>query len=202
MSEGVLLVFSRAPIPQYTKTRLIGLLGGEGAARFHQAVLFKMLVIAEESDYAALELWCDGDVDHWFLKQCAGRFAVTVQVQQGDDLGDKMYFAMQSALARYDFAAVIGSDCPSLTGAILNQSYRYLQCGKDAVLGPAVDGGYYLLGLREANPSVFRGITWGGADVAEQTRENFADLKLGYVELETLADVDTAEDYLQYRWFV
>ncbi len=109
-----------------------------------------------------------------------------------------MHYATKTTLAENAFVVLIGSDCPEITTDILNQSYQHLSNGKDAVLGPASDGGYYLIGLKKPNSSIFQDIAWGEASVAERTRQNFSDLGLDYVELEELSDVDTPDDYQRY----
>jgi rSAM/selenodomain-associated transferase 1 len=195
MIKSALLVFTRAPVPGQTKTRLIPLLGTKGAAEFHQTVLLSTLAEANASDFGTVEIWSATENGHPFLKQCGLDYSCAVKIQQGNNLGEKMHHATETTLAENTFVVLIGSDCPAITTDILNQSCQHLSNGKDAVLGPASDGGYYLIGLKEPNPEIFQDIVWGEGDVAEGTRQNFADLSLDYVELEELSDIDTPEDY-------
>ena len=109
-----------------------------------------------------------------------------------------MNHATDVALVTNNFVVLIGSDCPAISTDILNQSYQALSNGKDAVLGPSSDGGYYLIGLKKPNPVIFQDISWGEGDVAERTRQNFIRLGLDYVELEELTDIDTADDYQKH----
>jgi rSAM/selenodomain-associated transferase 1 len=198
MTKSALLVFTRAPIAGQTKTRLIPLLGAQGAAEFHQTVLVETLVNARASDFETVEVWCDTELKHPFLQQCILNFSCTTQIQQGNDLGEKMNHAMHVALTTNSFVVLIGSDCPALTIDILNQSCQQLSNGKDAVLGPSRDGGYYLIGLKKPDPGIFQGINWGECDVADRTRQNFIRLGLDYIELEELSDIDTPDDYQKY----
>jgi len=198
MIKSALLVFTRAPMPGQTKTRLIPLLGAQGAAEFHQTVLQSTLAVANASDFETIEIWCATENDHPLLKQCGLDYACAMKIQQGNDLGERMHHAIETTLAENAFVVLIGSDCPEITADILNQSYQHLSNGKDAVLGPASDGGYYLIGLKKSNSSIFQDIVWGEANVAERTRENFAELGLNYVELEELSDIDTPDDYQRY----
>jgi len=198
MNKSALLVFTRAPVPGQTKTRLIPLLGTQGAAEFHQTVLQSTLAEANVSDFGTVEIWCATENDHPYIKQCELDYVCAMKIQQGNDLGEKMHHAIETTLAENAFVVLIGSDCPAITTDILNQSYQHLSNGKDAVLGPASDGGYYLIGLKKPNPYIFQDITWGEANVAERTRQNFADLGLDYVELEKLSDIDTPDDYQRY----
>ena len=198
MNKSALLVFTRAPVPGQTKTRLIPLLGAQGAANFHQTVLQLTLAESRASDFRTVEIWCATEIDHPFLKQCELNYACAMKIQQGDDLGERMHHATETTLAENTFVVIIGSDCPAITTDILNQAHQHLSNGKDAVLGIATDGGYYLIGLSVSNPDIFQDVAWGEGNVAERTRQNFADLGLDYVELEELPDIDTPGDYQRY----
>jgi len=195
MTKSALLIFTRAPIPGQTKTRLVPLLGVQGAAEFHKTVLQATMVEAKASVFATIEIWSATENDHSFLKQCALDYSCAMKIQQGNDIGERMHHATDTALMEKELVVLIGSDCPALSTDILNQAYLALVNGKDAVLGPAKDGGYYLIGLKKANPDIFQDIAWGEGDVAERTRQNFNRLGLDFAELEELADVDTPEDY-------
>ena len=198
MSKGALLVFTRAPVPGQTKTRLIPLLGAQGATEFHQTVLQLTLGKAKASIFETVEIWCRPDINHPFLQQCSLNFSSTLQIQHGNDLGEKMNHAMNDALIINNFVVLIGSDCPTITTDILNQSYQALSNGKDTVLGPSSDGGYYLIGLKKPNPDIFQDISWGKSDVADKTRCILNRQGLDFVELEELADIDTPDAYQKY----
>ena len=198
MIKGALLVFTRAPVPGQTKTRLIPLLGAQGAAEFHETVLSETLANAKASMFETVEIWCEPDINHPFLQQCSLNFSCALTVQHGNNLGEKMHNATDVALVINNFVVLIGCDCPAISTDILNQSYQALSNGKDAVLGPSYDGGYYLIGLNKPNPMIFQDISWGEGDVAEMTRQNFIRLGLNYIELAELADIDTPDDYQKY----
>jgi glycosyltransferase A (GT-A) superfamily protein (DUF2064 family) len=89
---------------------------------------------------------------------------------------------------------VVGSDCPGFDPAYLCAAAKVLGEGNDAVLGPAQDGGYVLIGLRRSHPGLFDGIGWGSATVAEAQRERFRSLGFNWRELPVRADVDRPED--------
>ena len=194
MSNGALLVFTRAPMPGATKTRLIPLLGAHGAAAFHRTILLQTLQTAEASEFSHIEIWSDAQSP--FIEQCGCYFSSAVKRQKGKNLGEKMANAFAETLPKQDFAVLIGSDCPALTPVILNQAYAALTRSAEAVLGPAVDGGYYLIGLKKADAAIFQGMPWGSTEVAARTRSMLARLKLKYAELATLTDIDTPADYL------
>ena len=198
MNKGALLVFTRAPVSGQTKTRLIPLLGAQGAAEFHETVLSETLADAKASIFETVEIWCEPDINHPFLQQCSLEFSSALQVQHGNNLGEKMHNATNKALVINNFVVLIGCDCPAITTDILNQSYQALSNGKDVVLGPSSDGGYYLIGLKKPNPDIFQDMSWGKSDVADKTRHILNRQGLDYVELEELADIDTPDDYQKY----
>jgi len=198
MIKGALLVFTRAPVPGQTKTRLIPLLGVQGAAEFHETVLSDTLANAKASIFETVEIWCEPDTNHSFLQQCNLDFSSALQIQYGNNLGEKMHHATNKALLTNNFVVLIGSDCPEISTDILNQSYQALFNGIDAVLGPSCDGGYYLIGLKKPNPDIFRDMSWGKSDIAKKTRTILNRQGLDYVELEELADIDTPDDYQKY----
>ena len=193
-TEGVLLVFTRSPVAGETKTRLIPVLGREGAARLHRLLLRNTLKLALQSQFCNVELWCTPTTDHPFLQECSHKFAVKLCCQEGEDLGQCMQNALASTLSRYAFAVIVGSDCPVLTTDLLNRAYLQLQSGMDALLGPSEDGGYYLFGLRRYTPPLFAGIDWGGNNVVEMTYKQLAALGWHWNALDTLWDVDRPED--------
>jgi len=98
MNKGALLVFTRAPVPGQTKTRLIPLLGAQGAAEFHETVLSETLANAKASMFETVEIWCEPDINHPFLQQCSLNFSCALTVQHGNNLGEKMHNATDVAL--------------------------------------------------------------------------------------------------------
>ena len=190
-----LIVFARAPHPGLVKTRLIPLLGAEGAAALHVRLLKHTLATVRKASFADIELHCAPTADDPFFRFCAGHFGVRVFAQAEGDLGARMHAAFEHALPACPHAILIGSDCPALTPRHLRQADRALHEGVDAVFVPCEDGGYALVGLRRPNPRIFSGITWGGDAVMADTRRQLAALGWQWRELETLWDVDRPEDY-------
>ncbi|MCB0489902.1 MAG: TIGR04282 family arsenosugar biosynthesis glycosyltransferase, partial [Cyclobacteriaceae bacterium] len=121
------------------------------------------------------------------------------QKQVGDDLGQRMQNAFEYAFAAgYEQACIIGTDCLELNTEILAGAFRQFENG-DTVIGPAEDGGYYLLGLKQIIPTLFLNKRWSTDSVLFDTIEDFKKLQLSFIELETLNDVDT-EDDLPMDW--
>ena len=171
-----IIVFARAPRAGRVKTRLIPLLGEQGAARLHARLLRRALTTALEADLGPVELW-------------------TMRRQRGADLGARMYHAFARSLRRAERVVLIGSDCPVLRASDLRKAARWLAGGTDAVFAPAEDGGYALVALRRVSPQLFRGVQWGGAQVMAQTRARLAALGWRWRELPLVWDVDRPEDY-------
>jgi uncharacterized protein len=193
-TDGVLIIFTRSPVPGKTKTRLISILGEQGAANLHTVLLKHTLKMALRSQFTNVELWCTPSTDHPFLQECSYKFAVKLCVQYGENLGHRMQHALQSSLDKYAFAVIVGSDCPLLSADILDQAYSVLQRGKDAVLGSSEDGGYYLLGARKHDPDLFNTIRWQKQNVFEQTRQRLQSMGWYWDELQSLWDVDVPDD--------
>jgi len=192
--EARILVFAKAPVPGQVKTRMIPALDGAAAADLHARLTRHALTSATSADLAPVELWCTPDTAHPFFTQLAQDFPISLHRQQGDDLGQRMGHALQTALQSFPYALVIGTDCPTLGVDALRQALTMLWAGSDAVIGPAADGGYVLLGLRRYDPLVFEGIKWGTASVLEATRARLRQLGWQWGELEQHSDIDRPED--------
>jgi len=189
--ETTLLVFARAPAPGRVKTRLVPLLGAREAARLHARLVEATLATAAAAGFARLALCCAPDTRSAFFRRLRKRFKLRLLPQGRGDLGERMY----RALRRHPGAVLIGSDCPVLRAADLRAAARALGEGADAVIAPAEDGGYALIGVRRAARGLFSGVRWGGAKVLEQTRARLRTLGWCWRELRTLWDVDRPEDF-------
>jgi uncharacterized protein len=191
-------VFAKAPVPGTVKTRLARLLGPDGAAGLHAGLVRHALATAAQARLGAVELWCTPDVGHPFFERCAREFDAKLEPQQGADLGERMRRALESALAAGSPMLLIGSDCPSLTVSHLAAAAAALS-SHQAVVTPAEDGGYVLVGLSAAVPSMFDGVSWGTAAVMAQTRARLASAGVRWKEMAALWDVDRPEDYARLQ---
>ncbi|MBU0498606.1 MAG: TIGR04283 family arsenosugar biosynthesis glycosyltransferase [Gammaproteobacteria bacterium] len=188
-----LLVFAKAPEPGRVKTRLIPALGGEGAARLHHRLLERTLAEATGLPDVETELWSP-DPGHPVIVELAAAQGAGVREQRGRDLGERMGHALARGLAGASRAVLIGSDCPNMDRAYLMQAFAALE-EAPVVLGPALDGGYVLIGLREAcPPGLFRDIPWGSAQVLEISRARLRESGLAWIELPPQRDLDRPED--------
>jgi uncharacterized protein len=189
-----ILVFARAPVPGEAKTRLIPRLGATGAARLHAALIERSLETAVASGVGPVELCCTPDSAHPFFARCAERHGVSLTTQGEGDLGARMLVAFDRVVPAAGPAILVGTDCPALTPEHLQEAARHLSAGCDAVLTPAEDGGYVLVGLSRVSPQVFEGIAWGGPGVMRETRLRLATLGWLWHELPELWDVDRPDD--------
>lgn len=192
--DDKLLIFAKAPIPGQVKKRLIPALGAKGAARLHQEMLKQKLRMANDNQIAQLELHCWPDKHHPYFQEVQSRYSLQLHNQKGDNLGERMAHAMQQSINRHSNTILIGTDSPPLDSDYLIQAFQALQAGADAVIGPAEDGGYILIGLSRFNSEIFQGIKWGGKTVCRQTISICNNIDFDWVELDTLWDVDRPED--------
>jgi rSAM/selenodomain-associated transferase 1 len=199
IAETAILVFARSPVAGRAKTRLIPLLGARGAARAQAQLLRHSLATAAAAGPGSLQLWCTPDTTHPELHSAATAHGATLHAQQGVDLGARMNHAFSAALADSPQVILIGTDCPALSAAHLQDASARLARGCDAVLVPAEDGGYALIGLRRAAPALFSNVDWGTDRVLDQTRQRLRLGGLHWHELETLWDIDRPADWLRLQ---
>lgn len=183
-----ILVFAKAPVPGRVKTRLIPALGAEGAAQLAGEMLQHTLYEAAASGLD-FELCGEPDAGEWGDLLPDAPF-----VWQGEGgLGERLARAAQRVLGEGANVLLIGADCPALDRTRLRIAAESLE-HHDAVIHPAADGGYVLLGLRRFHPSLFQDIAWSTASVAQQTLDRIAALGWSVHIGDTLADVDEPAD--------
>ena len=183
-------VFARAPVAGQAKTRLIPLLGADGAAALQRRLIERTLATACAVAGARVTLWVAGDPAHPFVAEVARRFGVALAEQHGADLGARMNHAFESAGAPL---VLVGTDCPQLRSDDLTSAAAAL-ASHDAVIQPATDGGYVLIGLARPQPLLFESIEWGGPQVLRQTRSRIDALGLRCALRPPLPDLDTPDD--------
>lgn len=189
-----MLVFTRTPVPGRVKTRLIPAIGAGRAANLHRAMLWRTVATAAQAGVGPVGLWCRPTSEHPHIAEIQREFGLDVHVQRGRELGEGMHLALRSQLDDAGGALLVGTDCPFLEVEDLQLAARALCDGADAVIGPAQDGGYYLIGVRESDMEVFSGVAWGTEQVLDATRQKFRDLGWRWRELATRRDVDRPAD--------
>lgn len=193
-ADARILVFAKAPDIGQVKTRLIPALGAHGAAELHEKLVRHTLTTATQTALCPVALWCAPSSEHPFFENCRAEFGITLHTQQGSDLGERMHHALTITLQQCAYAVLIGTDCPALTAHELHQALALLQQGVDAVLGPAQDGGYVLIGVCRTHPEIFNEVKWGASTVLNETRARLHSLEWRWHELSEQWDVDRPED--------
>ncbi len=189
------IVFARAPEPGVAKTRLIPLLGAERAAALQRVLTERAISTALAAEIGPVELWCAPSALPPLLVRCAEHHAIGAVSQCDGDLGARMLHAVVTALAVAPCVIIIGTDCPVLTAGDLRHAAATLADGNDAVLVPAEDGGYALIGLKWWDARLFTDIEWGTDRVMAATRKRLALLAWRWHELPSAWDIDRPGDF-------
>ena len=196
MTEAVAVaVLAKAPLPGFAKTRLIPALGAEGAALLQARLIEHAIATASAARIGPVTLWAAPDESHPLFQAIAAR-GVALARQNRGDLGARMLAAVAAAATP---TVVIGTDCPALTPDHLRTAADILRGGTDAVIIPAEDGGYVLIGLRAPAQAPFSDIPWSTPTVMKETRRRLRDLRLTWREPVTLWDLDLPEDLERLR---
>ncbi|CAN5680000.1 TIGR04282 family arsenosugar biosynthesis glycosyltransferase [soil metagenome] len=185
-------IMAKAPIPGLAKTRLIPVLGAQGAARLQRRLTRMTVACALDAQLGPVTVWCTPDSRHRFFRAMKRTSNVELLVQSAGDLGDRMHTAFRLHCTRGPLL-VVGTDCPVLRPTHLREAARALIAGDDAVFYPAEDGGYALVGLRAPQPALFENMAWSSASVMSETRARARAQGLRVREFETLWDVDQPE---------
>ena len=190
MEKPLLIIFVKNPVLGKVKTRLAATVGDEVALAIYFQLLKKthevtaLLPVDKAVYYSDSidpdDLWSDGGYDR--------------MVQSGDNLGERMKNAFDGSFKKgYQKVCIIGSDCLEITPGIINKAFAALE-NHDAVIGPARDGGYYLLGMKQMTPTLFENKKWSTDKILAATVADFKQLGLSYMELPVLKDVDDEKD--------
>jgi len=199
-AQECLLLFMRYPEVGQVKTRLIPDLGVEAATNWYRQLAEHAVAHAK-----VLKNLRSVDITVWFTGGNEAAFKawlgtdLTYQPQVQGDLGDRLSYAFQVAFNQgYQSVVAVGTDCPQLDTAIYEQGFQQLQI-HDLVIGPANDGGYYLIGLKQATPTLFHEIAWSTSVVFQQTLKIAAELGLTCARLPDLIDIDTLDDLIAWQ---
>ena len=193
--NNAIIVFAKLPVDGKVKTRLAEKMGDKFAVSFYkfcaehtfdevlklkQPASDLFLFYSEESELEQIKKWASEKFSYYS--------------QKGNDLGEKMYNAFRLIFnSGYKNVVLIGTDIPDINYKIIEKAFSYLETA-DCVLGPASDGGYYLLGLKSNTIDLFSGIEWSGDSVLKKTIKKLKHLGISYFLLDKLIDIDTQED--------
>ncbi|MUL35937.1 TIGR04282 family arsenosugar biosynthesis glycosyltransferase [Gloeocapsopsis dulcis] len=195
-----LVVFTRYPEPGKAKTRLIPALGATKAAQLQRQMTEHTLLQVSKCDRSlTVEVrFADGNLE--VMQQWLGHH-LDYQPQGEGDLGMRIKRSLTAAFTRgSQRVVIIGTDCPGITAELLETAFHQLH-EYDLVLGPAIDGGYYLIGVNRLIAELFNDIAWGSSEVLQQTQAIAQKLNLSVMLLPALADVDRPEDLVVWEQF-
>ncbi len=187
-------VFLKYPSPGNVKTRMAKDLGQERAAQIYSAMAKMVLSTAGGVGHSLCVFYdppqMEKETREWLGRDFKGRLLP----QRGQSLGEKIPHAIEDCICfGSGKVVVIGTDCVEITPEILKDSFKRLD-ETDTVIGPCEDGGYYLIGLKRNHKEIFRGVDWSTNKVTAQTLEKILKLPLKVSILDTLRDIDFAED--------
>ncbi|MDH3695288.1 MAG: TIGR04282 family arsenosugar biosynthesis glycosyltransferase [Gammaproteobacteria bacterium] len=197
MNTPVVYLFAKKPVPGSVKTRLLDEFSMQQAADIASGLLHATVarVCAVWPGQVIVCVWPDDN--HPEFTQIKQKNSVEFSQQVTGDLGQKMHAALQEGITNHGAAAVLGCDIPHISKETLQSAFQSLCDGRNAI-GPTDDGGFYLLGLTQANEKIFDNINWGTGSVLDRTLSGLERCKIAKPELlPSLRDIDTAEDV---RW--
>jgi rSAM/selenodomain-associated transferase 1 len=192
-ADALFIQFAKSPVVGQVKTRLLPALTAQQAMSVHIELLQWTARVLVDSGLGPVELAVAPDPAHPVFDDCLARGVSRLSVQRGDDLGERMYHAMATALAQYRRVVLVGSDCPFIDATYLSDALSAL-ARTDVVLGAAHDGGFVLIGARVLSPAMFDAVGWGSDAVLAQTQANLARCGLSCTTLPPLHDIDRPED--------
>ncbi|MDG1277213.1 MAG: TIGR04282 family arsenosugar biosynthesis glycosyltransferase [Algoriphagus sp.] len=191
MNKNALIIFQKNEIPGKVKTRLAASIGDESALKIYRILIQHTHSILKEIVADQFIFYSD------FIPEIrieSGRI-VHERIQTGKDLGERMRNAFETVFSEgYDHVVIIGTDCVDLKPAHIQKAFKKLS-QNDAVLGPALDGGYYLLGLKKLIPEIFEEIDWSTNQVLNQTKSKLQELNFSIGIIDTLSDIDNIADW-------
>lgn len=188
-----IIIFAKAPLPGFAKTRLIPALGVEGAARLARKMLFNTLREAIAAEIGAVELCVTPEINQAAWREIEFPAGIEISDQGDGDLGARLARAAKRGLAQDESVLLIGTDCVELNAPILRSAAVVLK-HKDVVIHPAADGGYALLGLARFHPLLFEDMAWSTDRVASETIGRIGQLGWSLEVGTTLHDIDEPDD--------
>lgn len=191
-----IVIFAKAPLPGYAKTRLIPELGQEGAAKLAARFLQHTVQEALASDLGEVELCVTPDMQHPDWKTLGLPNSIGWSEQGEGDLGDRLSRVARRVIDSGKAVLLLGTDCPALDSQTLKNAASALESSPITMV-PVADGGYALLGLNDYHSTLFSDIPWSTSDVAKLTKQRALSLGWSFAEQQTLNDIDEPADL---RW--
>ena len=191
MKKNLLLVFCKNPTKGQVKTRLAQSIGDEKALYIYQKLLEKTASILKDLNCAITIYYSESTVENDFFSNDK----VVKKVQKGKDLGERMGNAFKEAFQTFNKVVIIGTDLWTVEAGDVEKAFNALN-NNTAVIGPSLDGGFYLLGLTRYLPSLFKNKLWGTAEVLDKTVSDLSEEKVFFLVEKN--DIDTVEDLQQH----
>ncbi len=196
--KEALVIFAKAPIAGQVKTRLIGTLTPEEATElyvcFLQDTFAMMEAVQMEREQLSLVL-CYTPADEIEAFEAADLDGCLLLAQRGQDMGERLANCCADLLSSgFHSLVILGADSPTVQPEVVYEAFEQLAQPSVLVVGPATDGGYYLLGLNQLHPELFAQMNWGSAEVLAQTQARAAALQLSISLLPAGFDIDTPAD--------
>ncbi|MBX2869351.1 MAG: TIGR04282 family arsenosugar biosynthesis glycosyltransferase [Acidiferrobacterales bacterium] len=188
-----LYLFAKEPVAGQVKTRLASKLGHDDCAQLAEQMLRQSAEQVGEHWQGRWVLCVTPTVEAPLFRQMIDEHQCEIHLQRGQDLGDRLRHVLDAGVREAGACIVMGCDVPHISGDILRQAFEELTAGNN-VIGPAEDGGFYLLGLQDAVQNLFDHVAWGESKVMERVMENAACSDRKFVMLPTLRDIDLWDD--------
>jgi uncharacterized protein len=196
--NNAVIIFVKNPMLGNVKTRLSASIGNEKALAIYEKLLAHTLLSVKEI-MADVFIYFSDNIDENIFEFENTFFR---KVQQGNNLGERMKNAFDEVFDLwYDNVIIIGTDCPGIDLDLLDNAFLQLD-NIEVVIGPAEDGGYYLLGMKKQNPQLFDNVNWSTASVLYSTINSCKENNLAYTMLPILSDVDEEKDLIHYKQFI
>ena len=199
--DNNLILFLKYPEKGRVKTRLDKDIGNEKALLIYKKLVSKILNQIDSNNYN-ISIYYFPENKKNEVKKWINLPNIKYLPQSGDDLGARMLNAFKDSISlKYTKTVIIGTDCLEINDNIISKSF-YLLDDSNLVLGPATDGGYYLIGLKAVVETIFQDIHWSTEKVLKQTINKAKEIKLSYKFLDFLSDIDTLEDLNNYKYLI
>jgi len=196
--DSIILLFAKAPVAGQVNTRLIPELGIEAATQLQYHLIHQRMKALSHARLCEVVIMCAPDINHTCFTECQVLYPVSLHLQQGENIGERMLSGMIWALEKKSRVIIIGTDAPSLDIKTIDNALMNLHDNTNVVITPAEDGGYVLIGVDDNYPALFDGISWGTEKVMQQTRDRISQSDLSSYETESRWDIDRPEDYQRY----
>jgi rSAM/selenodomain-associated transferase 1 len=196
--ELLLIQFAKSPDPGKVKTRMLPAMDARQACDLHIELMQWTCRTLCRAGIGSVELLVAGAIDRPAISTCRDFGLAAIRRQHGNDLGERMYHALEEGLSRYRKVILVGSDCPSLDSDYLQGASAVLD-SHQVVIGPAEDGGYVLIGATSISAGVFSGIAWGEDSVFADTASLLDRSGCSWAQLSTLPDIDRPTDLPGWR---